>query len=374
MKSEFLQLAHDYDPKKHTVYSYYFSEKLDGLRCFWDGGISSGLPCSDVPYANTTKHSRFKSVQYATGLWTRYCQPIHAPKDFLNQLPKFPLDGEITCGDFQRTMSLARTGAGNCVPELWKDAQYSVFESPSFQEVFQNRSINNENLKIKLVGCVEWAKYQAHARGTTCLAVAPFYQKLYQLKEILPPKGTIRLHFQCALPSNRIDLDKFLKEALDGIIENGGEGAILRSPVSLWNPIRTYDLLKVKPLKDAEATVVGYRWGKETDLDRSRTGLKLDKMVGKMGALIVKLDSGVVFDIGIGFKDNERRMAFTENTLDFDDALMVSEASSNQGGVVTHIFTNPLFPIGTKITFKYRELTNDGVPKEARFHRIYNAS
>lgn len=40
MKRQFLMLAHDYDPKKHSILGWYMSEKLDGLRAWWDGGIT----------------------------------------------------------------------------------------------------------------------------------------------------------------------------------------------------------------------------------------------------------------------------------------------------------------------------------------------
>jgi hypothetical protein len=31
--------------------------------------------------------------------------------------------------------------------------------------------------------------------------------------------------------------------------------------------------------------------------------------------------------------------------------------------------TNPMFPIGSAVTFRFRELSDDGVPKEARYWR-----
>ena len=51
-KREFLQLADHYDPAKHNVAGWFISEKLDGTRCFWDGGLSRGLPTDSIPWAS----------------------------------------------------------------------------------------------------------------------------------------------------------------------------------------------------------------------------------------------------------------------------------------------------------------------------------
>ena len=40
-RREFLQLAERYDAEKHDAAGRYISEKLDGTRCFWDGGLST---------------------------------------------------------------------------------------------------------------------------------------------------------------------------------------------------------------------------------------------------------------------------------------------------------------------------------------------
>ena len=53
MKREYVQLAHVFDSKKHSPAGWYASEKLDGQRAWWDGGVSRGMPAAQVPYANT---------------------------------------------------------------------------------------------------------------------------------------------------------------------------------------------------------------------------------------------------------------------------------------------------------------------------------
>jgi ATP-dependent DNA ligase len=39
-KREFLMLAHKHEGQ--NILGWLYSEKLDGMRCFWDGGITRG--------------------------------------------------------------------------------------------------------------------------------------------------------------------------------------------------------------------------------------------------------------------------------------------------------------------------------------------
>ena len=56
VRREFLHLAQTYKPNKppragYDFSGYFLSEKLDGQRCFWDGGITRGMRTVDVPWA-----------------------------------------------------------------------------------------------------------------------------------------------------------------------------------------------------------------------------------------------------------------------------------------------------------------------------------
>src|SRR5207244_5594780 len=61
---------------------WWLSEKLDGVRAFWDG----------------------------KQFWSRLGNLVHAPDWFVAGLPKEPLDGELWIGrkQFQRTVSIVR--------------------------------------------------------------------------------------------------------------------------------------------------------------------------------------------------------------------------------------------------------------------------
>src|SRR6056297_2593239 len=98
-RREFLLLADTFKADKHNPIGMIASEKLDGNRCFYDGGITRGVDTINVPWSAIhhpkTGKVKDKIKPKATGLWSRYANPIQAPDWFLDQLPPVPLDGEL---------------------------------------------------------------------------------------------------------------------------------------------------------------------------------------------------------------------------------------------------------------------------------------
>ena len=327
-------LAQDYDPNKHYVSGMFMSEKLDGQRAFWDGGWSRGKHTSTVPYANTAKDSRFVHEQYATGLWSRYGKVIHAPDWFLDQLPQgIALDGELWGGrnTFQ-DMGFIR--GQNPDDSDWKYVRYYVFDSPAFVSVFQEGKINNPNFQ----------KYI----GPECQFIkdAPKMFAFAFEGVTLEGKNVVK-HEQIRLPPNETEARRILDEELNRITDLNGEGLMLRSAGSIWTPKRMNTLLKVKKLLDSEATVIGCTSGRETD--------KGSKLLGLMGALVVKWNDKV-FELS-GFTDEERIL--TNPTY----------AAVNPGQRMPDNVYPVKYPIGSTVTFRYRTLTSDGIPREARYWR-----
>ncbi len=115
---------------------------------------------------------------------------------------------------------------------------------------------------------------------------------------------------------NKLHMKKFLDRAL----ELGGEGIMLRESGSQYESGRSGTCLKVKKFIDDEATVTGYTDGK-------------GKHKGRVGALIVTWNNKE-FELGTGLSDDERK--------------------------------NPP-KIGAKVTFKYTDLTDAGIPKFASY-------
>lgn len=133
------------------------------------------------------------------------------------------------------------------------------------------------------------------------------------------PSGHVRIVEQTRCPSNAA-----LLALLDKTEKNGGEGLMIRRPGSLYARGRSRDILKMKSFHDTEAVVVGHIAGK-------------GKHRGRLGSLLVELPSGIRFKIGTGFTDRQRE--------------------------------DPP-PVGSTITFKYKERNPSGIPRFASFLRV----
>ena len=118
------------------------------------------------------------------------------------------------------------------------------------------------------------------------------------------------------------------------VLKEGGEGLVLTSPESLYeaSKSRSKNRVKLKGRNDAEGVVKGYNLGYKRD-------------PSYMKSLILTRGNntsyqGPDFNLGIGFKMDQRK--------DY----------------------KKMFPIGTLVTFSYREYASSGKPKEGRFVRV----
>ena len=104
-----LLLAHSW-ANDLDLTDWWMSEKLDGVRAFWDG-------------------KQFLS---------RQGNIFHAPDWFASGLPQTPLDGELWLDRkaFQRTVSIVRRQDKS---DHWKQIRYVVFDAPSLAEPFEAR-------------------------------------------------------------------------------------------------------------------------------------------------------------------------------------------------------------------------------------------
>ena len=252
MKRELLQLAKSYDPKKHGIAGWMMSEKLDGMRAFWDGGISRGMEPGLVPWSSPHKSSGTRLP--ATGLWSRYGKVIYAPPWWLDCLPAYPLDGELYLGPgrFQELMGITRRTV-NVLDTEWVDLKYYVFEAPTWQQILVPGTINNRFLKREVdEGVMAWVKARC-----PILPDGLSFERMYKvlLGELAGNKAIV-VHEQEQLPFNTAKAVFRLEQQLDVITSKGGEGVMVRSPIACWYPKRIDHLLKVKPYHDAEAVVV----------------------------------------------------------------------------------------------------------------------
>lgn len=357
-RREFLQLAKTYDLAKSKVGGWYISDKLDGTRCFWDGGITRGMKTELIPYASVldpkTGKRKAKIKPVATGLWSRYGNPIIAPDSFLNQLPSVPLDGELWAGEgnFQLCRSIC---AGDEPDPRFDQIQFAVYSSPSLEQLFQDGEIKNTNMvgqidqKIRI-----WIANQLNAHPDFKHSqAANFEEELTFLDWAIESQSDhVYLHRQTKLPGDPDEAKRAIESYMEGVLNRGGEGVMLRDPLMPWVPKRNSGILKYKPFDDAEATIVGFVTGRQG---------KQGNLLGKIGTLVCETKGPkgkVQFEIGTGMTFPERDF---RNLSDFEWAMQNPESFTKAEG--EH------FRVGQQITFKYREWTDDGLPKEGRYFR-----
>jgi DNA ligase 1 len=111
---------------------------------------------------------------------------------------------------------------------------------------------------------------------------------------------------------------------LQEVVSQGGEGLVLHRADAPWQAGRTEALFKLKPQADEEARVVGYQAGK-------------GRLQGLTGALLLETPQGQRFALGAGLSDALRR--------------------------------DPP-PLGTWVTYSYRDRTPSGLPRFASFVRV----
>ena len=214
---------------------------------------------------------------------SRLGNEYHAPEWFTTGLPTVPLDGELWLGRgaFQRTVSIVRRQDKS---EHWKAIQFVVFDAPAAEGPFEDR----------------------HAFLRSAIGDA---DNLYA----------------SVLDQDACKGEQHLRERLEEVEAQGGEGLMLREPGSAYEVGRSTTLLKVKSFHDGEAEVMAHSAGK-------------GKHKGRTGALVVRLANGTEFNVGTGLSDAERK--------------------------------DPP-PIGSTITFRYQELTDAGVPRFPTFVRVH---
>jgi DNA ligase-1 len=304
---ELLQLAEEW--KEQSISGYFFSEKLDGVRMWWDGGATRGVPIEQIPFANVLKQDRFLQQQLSTGLWSRYGHPIFAPDSWINNLPNFMLDGEVWLGRHlhQQTQSIVRTLPANRIDSNWDSMKYKIFDTPPLTKVMQIGEINNLNFRMVITPDIaSWFNTQFVEKKCRPISIRGFESQYKFLQMYLPNNSVVSLHEQIKLNNSEIAAQKELRDRFNELVQLGAEGAVVRAPHDEWSPVRSKYMIKFKQVNDAEATVVGY-----TSAEYGETGAKL----GLLGALHLSY-MGKSFKIGTGFTDAERDFGNAEATCE----------------------------------------------------------
>lgn len=342
MKQEFLMQASEATGKE-SLGRCLMSVKLDGKRFFWDGGITRGVPKEMVPWANTAKDARYKEQQIATGLWSRYANVIHAPDWWLDQLPRFPIDGELFSYDIMRDELFSITSS-QTKGDGWKQVVACVFDSPPLPVLFRDRIIDNPNFKKKFSGIMSWIMMRPGINDMMYFKSDNIgFQSIYTwLQSHLAENDVVILHQQDQLPMRDEEADAVIEANLNGLVPGEDEGLIIRAGHMPYVTERVKFVIKKKLYQDAEGIVAGYVGGEKRHL-------------GRLGSLRIKYGE-IEFDLS-GMDDKDRTLS--------------TDVSAYEGKPIPFGMTESrIFPLGTKITFKYRGLSSHGTPIEASYDRI----
>jgi DNA ligase-1 len=229
------------------------------------------------------KYDGVRAVWDGEALRFRSGQSIAAPAWFVASLPRLPLDGELWLGRgrFEALSGLVRRAEPQDAG--WRALRYMVFDLPSAAGNFSQR-------------------YQALLVLAQAAGMQP-WQAVEQTE--LPDRAA-------------------LQRRLHQVVSAGGEGLVLHRAGATWAAGRHGALLKLKPLHDAEALVVGHVPGQ-------------GRHAGRLGALRVRTQAGAEFNLGTGFSDAVRE--------------------------------SPPMP-GTVVSYRHRGHTDSGLPRFASFLRV----
>jgi len=170
---------------------------------------------------------------------------------------------------------------------------------------------------------VAWRAVQYLVFDAPQLAM-PFSQRVLHLQSVL---AAVQVPWLIPVDQRLVNDARALQALLQNTLSQGGEGLMLHRADALWQAGRTDALFKLKPELDEEGLVVGYQAGQ-------------GRLQGQTGALLLQMPSGQRFALGSGLSDALRR--------------------------------DPP-PLGTWVTYRYRERTPSGLPRFASFVRVREA-
>ena len=248
-KRTFLMLPRVYDADRYTVGGAYISEKLEGVRAFWDGGMSRGKATAIVPWANCLRPLTQNPI--ATGLWSTHGRVIPASDKFLNTLPCMPLDGVLWAGR-QGVKVVREACSGNSPGPNWDNIEYAVISTPALNQVYRDGEIKTAwgLVRFKGIDAIKWLKRFSPFLADDFYHLASdsgfvsFDTELMVLTDALPADGPIYLHRQVRLPFGVKDAAKAVAKEVEKLTKLGAAGAMIRARDSRWEARRTAGILK----------------------------------------------------------------------------------------------------------------------------------
>lgn len=170
---------------------------------------------------------------------------------------------------------------------------------------------------VKTVNSPHWNNITFQVFDVPSKGENPFETRIDFLKKLFGPGGSHASDKVEIVGHEKARSRQHVLDKLREIESLGGEGLMLRKPGSEYEGRRSTSLLKIKTFYDAEAVIIGYVPGK-------------GRHQGNTGALKCRMESGKTFSVGTGLSDKQRK--------------------------------NPP-KVGAIITYRFQELTKDGVPR-----------
>ncbi|EKO3552510.1 DNA ligase [Vibrio fluvialis] len=234
-------------------------------------------------YWQSEKLDGIRAIWNGKQLLTRNGNPIYAPRWFTDPLPDYALEGELWAG--RGHFALVQQTVLDHTPsdEAWRKIDFMLFDMPD--------------------------------------AAGDYTKRYYNLIHVVDSASSKHIKY---IEHTPVLSEQELLRYLDTLVNENGEGIMLRKVTARYQAGRSNDLLKLKKHQDAEARVVGYK-------------ICNGKYKGLMGSVLVRTDEGTEFYVGTGFSDEQR--------------------------------LNPP-EIGSLITYRYNGLTAEGKPRFARFVRV----
>ena len=245
-----------------------------------------GAHIDPAAYLVSEKYDGVRGLWDGETLRFRSGRSVPAPAWFTARLPRQPLDGELWLGRrrFDELSGLVRAQTPD--DAAWRELRYMVFDLPD-----------------------AGGSFTARAQRIVALARDAGWAQLV------------------AAPQSPVADRESLRRRLAQTVAEGGEGLMLHLASAPCCSGRSDVLLKLKPQRDAEATVVAHHPGR-------------GKYAGLLGALEVRTPEGRRFLLGSGLSDAQRR-------------------------------TPPV--VGSVVTYRYHDMTNTGLPRFASFMRVHEA-
>jgi len=240
----------------------------------------SGIKLQD--YWVSEKYDGIRGFWDGDQLLTRTGKRLTPPSWFTLNWPTTPFEGELWAGrgKFETAASVLQKKQAS--DNEWQGLQFMVFDMPNHTGIFTERYT--------------------------------IYQQL--VAQLAQP-------WVSAVTQTKLVADQDIEALMTHAVKEGSEGLMLRLGTASYMPGRSANQLKVKPVEDAEAQVVGYESGHG----------KYEKLIG---ALWVQTSQGLRFKLGTGLSDADRQIPPA---------------------------------LGAWVTYTYRGKTTHGVPRFASYLR-----